>query len=138
MMTKPPINIDWKKVEELLIKGCPGTEIAGFFGIHEDTLYLRVEDKYKMGFSALKQKFRSQGNALLRSQQFDKAMGYTKKGDTQLLLKLGQERLGQKDLKDIDDKSNTIQFKVNYDGNNLKISPEDISTQDSESSSVRD
>jgi hypothetical protein len=137
-MPRSQAEIDWDKVDELLIRGSPGTEVAAHFGIHPDTLYKKIESKYHMGFSAYLHEKRSYGNALLRAQQFDKAMGYTKKGDTQLLLKLGQERLGQKDSKENDEKSNTIQLKVNYDGNSFKILPETLSTQNSESSPIGD
>jgi len=36
-------DIDWKKVDNMLVAGCKGPEIAGEFGIHADTLYLNIE-----------------------------------------------------------------------------------------------
>lgn len=98
-MVRPEAKIDWEKADEMLVAGSPGTEVAAFFGIHADTFYKRVEEKYNMGFSAYLQEKKSKGEALIRLHQFDKALGKTKKGDTQLLMLLGRERLGQKDTK---------------------------------------
>ena len=44
---KPHIPIDWKQVENLLMAGCLGTEVAAALGIHPDTLYLRVVSELK-------------------------------------------------------------------------------------------
>ena len=48
-MSKTKVKIDWKQVENLLMAGCSGVEIAASLGIHENTLYLKVvsELKYK-------------------------------------------------------------------------------------------
>ncbi len=134
-MSRPELKIDWQKVDELLGSGCLGTEIAGYFGMNPETFYDKVKKQYNVGFSEYMQEKRSKGDALLRHQQYCKAMGYTKKGDTQLLIRLGQDRLGQKDNKDDNDKS-VIQFKVNYDGSSIKISPETLSTQNTQSPPV--
>jgi hypothetical protein len=96
-MTRPELNIDWEKADELLISGCLGTEVAAFFGMHPDTFYKRVEKKYNVGFSAYMQQKRSSGEALLRAQQFAKALGISKKGDNMMLIWLGKNRLGQSD-----------------------------------------
>lgn len=32
------IDLDWKKIDELLLAGCKGADIAKYFGIHDDTL----------------------------------------------------------------------------------------------------
>lgn len=96
-MTRPEIPINWDKVDELLMSGAPGTEIAAFFGMHEDTFYLRVSKQYNMGFSEYASKKKSTGEALLRLQQYNKAMGLTSKGDNTLLIFLGKQRLGQRE-----------------------------------------
>jgi hypothetical protein len=96
-MTKPQIPIDWKIVDELLMCGCLGTEVAAHFGIHPDTLYLRCDELYKMTFSAYAAQKRSHGQAMVRLAQFQKALGMSKKGDNTLLIWLGKNMLGQKD-----------------------------------------
>ncbi len=96
-MARPEAEIDWEKVDELLISGCLGTELASFFGVHPNTFYRRVEDYYNVSFSEYSQQKRSTGEALLRHHQFQKALGITKKGDNTLLIWLGKNRLGQKE-----------------------------------------
>lgn len=90
-----PKTLDWKKIDELLIAGCTGTEIAGYFGIHPDTLYLRCQKEKSMGFSAYAQEKRSKGDSILRAHQYAKALGLTDKGDNTLLIWLGKTRLAQ-------------------------------------------
>ncbi len=96
-MSRPEVEIDWKKVDELLIAGCLGTEIAGFFCVHPDTLYRRVLEKYGMGFTDYAQQKKSKGDALFRAHQFAKALGLTTKGDNTLLIWLGKTRLKQRE-----------------------------------------
>lgn len=102
-MSRPFTEIDWKKVDDLLVSGCPGTEIAGQLGIHPDTLYKHVEAKYKTNFSAYLREKRGKGDAMLRSHQFYKALGITEKGDNTLLIWLGKCRLKQKEHDDSQD-----------------------------------
>lgn len=96
-MCRTEAEIDWKKVDDLMVSGCPGTEIAAYFGIHPDTFYKRVEKQYNMGFSAYLHEKRSKGEALLRAKQFAKALGLSKDGDNMMLIWLGKNRLGQKE-----------------------------------------
>ena len=96
-MSRPEIPINWEKVDELLMCGCPGTEIAAFFGMHEDTFYRRVTEKYGVGFTEYSAKKKATGQALLRLQQHQKALGITKKGDNTMLIFLGKQRLGQRE-----------------------------------------
>lgn len=94
---RPQKEVDWKKVDELLIARCLGTEIAGYFGMCADTLYKRVEREKGMTFSAYLQQNRSKGEAILRAHQYAKALGLTDKGDNTLLIWLGKNRLNQSD-----------------------------------------
>lgn len=93
-MPRPQKKIDWKRVNELLEAGCPGTEIAAYFGMHPDTFYKRVESQYKMGFSDYSSQKKSCGDALIREAQYKKA---TKRLDNTMLVWLGKNRLGQKE-----------------------------------------
>jgi hypothetical protein len=96
-MTRPEIPIDWELVDELLACGSPGTEVASTLGIHEDTLYKRIEKDFNLGFSAYAAKKRACGEAMIRLTQYKKAVGLSKKGDNTLLIWLGKQRLGQKE-----------------------------------------
>jgi len=94
---RPKADIEWKKVDELLIAGCSGTEIAGYFGITPGTLYDRcLTDNRKM-FSDYSQEKQSKGDSILRAHQYAKALGLTEKGDNTLLIWLGKTRLKQKE-----------------------------------------
>lgn len=102
------IPINWDKVDEFLLAGCIGTEIAGFLGIHEDTLYRATAREHNMTFAAYRASKRAKGDSILRAHQFAKALGLTDKGDNTLLIWLGKTRLGQREMRDQDDISLTI------------------------------
>ena len=123
---RPLKEIDWKKVDELLIGGCLGTEIAGFFGICADTLYKRTEKEKGMTFSAYSQEKNSKGDAILRAHQYAKALGLTDKGDNTLLIWLGKTRLKQSEEKIIDTKQITAvdleNLQMMVDGYKAKLS----------------
>lgn len=89
-------NIDWDKVDQLLIAGCLGTEIAPHFDMHPETFYDHVLRKYGICFSEYSFKKKSQGDSLLRAKQFEKAL----KGENTLLIWLGKNRLNQRDSED--------------------------------------
>ena len=90
---KPPIPIDWNKVDKFLESGCLGTEIAGSLGCSPDTLYLRCEKEKHMTFTAYSAQKKSSGDSLLRAAQMQLAL----KGNSSMLIWLGKNRLGQKD-----------------------------------------
>lgn len=96
-MSRPEVTIDWKKADELMRSGCPGTEVAAYFGIHPNTFYRRVEEKFEISFSDYLAEKKADGDALIRLQQFKKALGTDKKGDNMMLIWLGKNRLNQRD-----------------------------------------
>lgn len=96
-MSRPEIPINWDKVDELLMAGCYGTEVAAFLGMHEKTFYDRVLTKYGVNFTEYACQKKSTGDSLLRMQQYLKAMGISSKGDNTMLIFLGKQRLGQKE-----------------------------------------
>ena len=98
---RPQLPIDWKVVDDLLRAGCNGVRVAGYIGVHPDTLYLRTEIEKGMTFTAYSQGIRSKGEAAIELAQFQKAIGETKRGDTTLLMHLGKVRLGQKEATDV-------------------------------------
>lgn len=94
---RPPANIDWNKVEDLLMAGCMGTGIAAYLGISAQTLYDRCLIEKKMLFSQFSQQKKEKGDEILRAHQYAKALGLTDKGDNTLLIWLGKTRLKQKE-----------------------------------------
>lgn len=125
----PLKEIDWKKVDELMIAGCLGTEIAAYFGIHPDTFYKRVEKEKGMGFSAYIQEKNSKGESILRAHQYAKALGLTDKGDNTLLIWLGKTRLKQKEhedqiiTKEVESKFDQLMTQMQKD--KAKLNPDD-------------
>jgi hypothetical protein len=93
-------EIDWEIVDNLLTAGCPCSEVAGYLGIHPDTLRNITMRQKNVEFSEYLQQKRSNGKALLRAKQYAKAMGRTDTGDTTLLIWLGKVSLDQKEPKE--------------------------------------
>lgn len=94
---RPAAEIDWKKVEDLLVAGCMGTGIAAYLGISAQTLYDRCLIEKKMLFSQFSQEKKEKGDEILRAHQYAKALGLTDKGDNTLLIWLGKTRLKQRE-----------------------------------------
>lgn len=87
------IPIDWTYVEKSLQACCSGVSIARTLGIHEDTLYRRVEEKYGMPYVAFVASMREKGDDMLRNAQMEKAL----EKDNTMLIWLGKNRLKQRD-----------------------------------------
>jgi hypothetical protein len=92
-MSRPEKHIDWLKVDQLLMAGCNGAQIAPHFDMHQETFYDRVRDKHGIGFTEYCAIKRKQGDSLLLAKQYEKAL----KGDNTLLIWLGKTRLEQKE-----------------------------------------
>lgn len=121
-MCRPQLEIDWDKVDELLTSGCLGTEVAAYLGIHPDTFYRRIKEKFDMGFTDFMQEKRAKGDSILRAHQFAKALGLTDKGDNTLLIWLGKCRLRQRDTDQPDISPN--QDALSKDDINFKLQAE--------------
>ena len=100
-------EIDWNEVDEMIIAGCPGTEIAGHYGLHPNTLYNRAAAEHGCVYSEYAHNKKSTGDARIRMKQYKEAV---ENGNTQLLIKLGEYRLGQG--KDLNDNIPTADFKA--------------------------
>lgn len=94
---RPKADIDWKRVDDLLIVGCSGKEIAASIGVNYHTLYDRCFTDHGIQFSEYSQSKYAKGDSILRAHQFAKAIGKTTEGDNTLLIWLGKNRLGQKE-----------------------------------------
>lgn len=92
----PNIPLDWDLIDKFLEADATGVEIAAYFGINEETLYLRCQKEKHIVFSAYKAQKRSKGDILLKAKQMSYAMT-GKQGNLGMLIWLGKNRLGQKD-----------------------------------------
>lgn len=90
---RPEAEIDWNKVDMMILAGCSGSEIAGAMPkpIHPDTFYRRFEKEYGMGFSEYSPERKEGGKGNVRLKQYISAL----QGNTQMLKTLGEEWLGQ-------------------------------------------
>ena len=98
-MSKTKVKIDWKQVENLLMAGCSGVEIAASLGIHENTLYKRCKDDLKVEFVAFSQQNKAKGDSLLKAKQFESAI---KDKNVPMQIWLGKNRLNQTDKSQTD------------------------------------
>jgi len=94
---RTPTEIDWKKVDDLLMAGCMGTGIAAYIGISAQTLYDRCLTDKGILFAHYSQQKKEKGDEILRAHLYAKALGLTDKGDNTLLIWLGKNRLKQSD-----------------------------------------
>lgn len=84
---------EWEKFELYLKAGAPTQKIANSFGIPIDTFRTMIRQRYGIDFSDVISKFRCQGDLLLETMQFQKALS----GNVPLLIWLGKIRLGQRE-----------------------------------------
>ena len=98
-MSKTKVKIDWKQVENLLMAGCSGVEIAASLGMHENTLYKRCKDDLKVEFVAFSQQNKAKGDSLLKAKQFESAI---KDKNIPMQIWLGKNRLNQTDKNQTD------------------------------------
>lgn len=127
---RPKADIDWNRVNELLIAGCSGAEVAGYFGLNKTTIYERCVTDNNLTFTEYSSQFYSKGETIIREAQFKKV----KEGDNAMLIWLGKNRLKQRD-KEEDKPANTqYTIKVDRDGIATGVSTEILSTPDNKGS----
>src|SRR6185369_11738917 len=95
---RPKKDIDWEVFNNLLQSQCTAKEIAGYFDIHENTLYIRVQEQFGKTYTEYSASQQSKGHSLLRAAQFKKAMA----GNPQMQVWLGKQYLKQKDTNSIE------------------------------------
>ncbi len=93
---RPKSEIDWKRVDELLMADCSGSAIADTLGISRFTLYDRCLIDKGIPFASYSQQMNIKGESLLKEVQYLKAMS----GENTLLIWLGKVRLKQKEHQD--------------------------------------
>ncbi len=127
---RPEIPIDWNKVDELLVGGCTGVQVAAYIGMHPETFYDRCVKENGTNFTDYAYPKKQKGNSLLHSKQLEVALS----GNVTMLIWLGKQRLGQREdpvseenqpKTDID---KLIKFfeKVSSCGNEWKISEDSV------------
>lgn len=109
---RPKKEIDYNLVENLCKLQCTGEEIASALNIDYKTLNLRINDKYKMGFSQYYKKASAGGKMSLRRKQMEVAMS----GNVSMLIWLGKQYLGQSDHQEIN-VADLPEIKINVIGN---------------------
>jgi hypothetical protein len=87
------IPIDWNEVDELLMAGCNGTQVAAWFDVHHDTIYNRCKEEKGVSWSVYSLKKREKGNSVILKAQFKVA----KEGDKTMLIWLGKQRCEQRE-----------------------------------------
>lgn len=65
-MARPKAEINWKRVDQMLMSQCDGVQISGVFGISPETLYRACQREHKMGFDAYSQQKRGNGVAVAK------------------------------------------------------------------------
>ena len=108
---RPQVDLDWNEIDELLMYGCSGVEIASRVGVSKESIYDRCLIDNGIPFSQYSQQKSSKGDALLKEQQYKKALGLTDVGDNTMLVWLGKNRLKQRD-KQPDETDSNITIKV--------------------------
>ncbi len=103
--------IDWNAVDQQLIAGYMGTEVAAHLGVAPETLYRHCRNEKKVDFSVYLQEKRAKGNGLIKLAQFDEAINNRDRG---MLIWLGKNRLGQSDKETVEHKGTVPMQIVNY------------------------
>lgn len=93
-MGRPQKNIDQLQFEKLCSILCTLHDIAGFFDCSPDHILRWCKRTYDETFSDIFKKKSSGGRISLRRKQFEMAMA----GDRVLLIWLGKQHLGQRDM----------------------------------------
>lgn len=88
---------EWDVFEKLCQIQCTEIEIAGWFGISEDTLNRRCKEKYELTFAETYKNYSADGKISLRRMQYKTAL----KGNTGMLIWLGKQELGQRDKREL-------------------------------------
>lgn len=103
--------IDWDLARQMLEMGCDADEVAGKMGVSRESVKKRCLGEQGLTWAEFEQQCQSVLKFKLRSMQVRVALGYDRKGpggtvvhvkpDTQMLIHLGKQILGQSDKLDI-------------------------------------
>tara|TARA_R110000822_G_scaffold232602_1_gene364318 strand:- start:1220 stop:1639 length:420 start_codon:yes stop_codon:yes gene_type:complete len=107
---KLPVN--WEEVDDSLMAGSTGVEVAAMLGISFDTLSRRCKEEKNADFAVYKQEKKKKGNDVLRVKQYKLA----KDGNVPMLIWLGKNRLDQSDKKEIKQQNTGSLININMKG----------------------
>lgn len=96
-MARPLKDINWQSVEQYIESGCSGIEIAGKFGLKDDTFYRRFKKEYGISYQDYRGVGRGGGLADLRRMLHAKALNNKAPGNATILIFLARCELGMKE-----------------------------------------
>lgn len=106
---RPEIEFDaktWETLEALVKIQCTAEECASVLKCSEDTIDRRLNEKYGFGFAEYRKRFAAEGRVSLRRLQWKKAQT----GDRVMLIWLGKQVLGQRDVQQLQGPGGTPMF----------------------------
>lgn len=89
-MARPRKEIDFDQFEKLCALHCTLFEIAGWFGVSEDTIERRVSEEYGQRFADVYKQKRASGRISIRRKMMEVAMS----GSVPMLIFLSKNLLG--------------------------------------------
>lgn len=122
-MGRPPVEINWVEFEKLCAIHCTLVEMAGWFGVSEDTIERKVRKHYGQTFAEVYALKAGKGKISLRRKMFEAAYS----GNTALLIWLSKQHLGMSEK--VEQKTETkaethVVFKAKW-GSNTETTPSD-------------
>lgn len=105
---RPRAPIDWAYVDQLILSGCNGAQIAGALDMHPISFYKRFEEEKNEIFTNYQPIREKGGQAIILHKQ----MSVAKNGNVQMLMFLGKERCGQGRKLEIDDPESIAQLEI--------------------------
>ena len=96
-MARPLKEINWEAVQQYMESGCNGIEIAGKFGLCDDTFYIRFKKHFGKSFQDYSGKSYGAGKADLKRMLHAKALNNNAPGNTQMLIWLSKTQLGYRE-----------------------------------------
>ena len=88
-------DAQWKQIENMASIHCTQEEICGVMSVDHKTFTRMLKEHYNLDFSQFFKKYSASGKMSLRRAQFKAAVD---KGNTAMLIWLGKQYLGQRDV----------------------------------------
>ena len=111
-MGRPKLDIDQEQLEKLMGIHCTEEEIAGWFECSVDTIERRCVEYFGETFAEAYKKFSGRGKCSLRRAQWTAAQN----GSITMMIWLGKQMLGQKDMQLVQDTFNAAQVTHGVNG----------------------
>lgn len=115
---RPLVEIDWEQFDKLCALQCTRVEIAGYFNCSPATISRACQREQGMTFDEYYGIKASAGKISLRRAQIK----YAEKGNSQLLIWLGKQNLGQREKHEIEHTGDAFQeLLTKIDGKTKKV-----------------